>query len=231
MKMGLDFTITTFLEGDLGPLHGGDHVLLLDLVVPVLELEGVVVHHRPLLVLAKNGVQVVVLGRPVGVIGQPRGNGVALLPEGDELVGQEVVGLLDGVDAPVAQHLDHLALEGPEEPLDPALGLRTPGEDHDDPQVLHRPLDLRLDLLRPLGALGPGDATGPGVDEEGRTIHVQGQRTAVEDDVAVDEVEVVQLGYFYCVVKLSRHFYCTLRLKSCWKSCREIIHFYCGLAG
>lgn len=42
---------------------------------------------------------------------------MAALPEGEELSPQELVGLLDGVDAPVGQHLDHLGLGGEEKAL------------------------------------------------------------------------------------------------------------------
>ena len=63
-----------------------------------------------LFVLAKDGVQVVSLYRPVQVVGKRRLDGVARLPEGEELAAQELVGLVDGVDVPVTKHLDHLIM-------------------------------------------------------------------------------------------------------------------------
>lgn len=59
LVIDLDGIIVANFDGDLAPAHVGYDALVADLVAPPLPLEGVVVRHHPLLVLAEDGVEVI----------------------------------------------------------------------------------------------------------------------------------------------------------------------------
>ena len=168
-------------EGDTGTSEAIPLALELELVLPVLELEGQVSGEGTGMVQAEDQRQLLfgVKQRPMGV-GWILGRDGEAPVVGIEKLGQEGVGRFDVTDPPQAQFLDQTVLQGLVGPFHPALGLGRVGMDGLDVEGFEGPGELGQ-LAFVIRMVDPEDAV---------LVGVEGHRAPVLAEIAVEGFHV-----------------------------------------